>query len=136
MSSVFLDTSYLLALEVANDQYHRTAVEHWNRAQADGLPGLVTTSSVLAEVVTYLNSRDLHAKATQVGADLLQSPSVHLVHVDESLFLEAWRLLIQHADKRFALTDCASFILRRRLGITTAFTFDHHFRQAGFQAKP
>ena len=136
MTSVFLDTSYLLALEVANDQYHSAAVEHWSRVQDRGLPGLVTTSGVFTEVVTYLNSRNLHAKAVEVGASLLESPSVQMVHEDEELLADAWQFFIRHADKRYSLTDCASFVLMQRLGLTTAFAFDHHFRQAGFQTQP
>ncbi len=136
MTRVFLDTGYLLALEVANDQYHVAAVEHWNRVEHAGLPQFVTTSGVFGEVVTYLNSRNLHAKAIEVGSELLDSPSITLIHIDNALFAEAWELLIRRADKRYLLTDCASFSLMRRLGITTAFTFDHHFRQAGFQAEP
>jgi predicted nucleic acid-binding protein len=136
MKSVFLDASYLLAVEVANDQNRRPATEHWNRVDAAGLPKLVTTTYVFSEVVTYLNSRGLHSKAVEVGEDLLESPHVRLVHVGDELFQAAWSFLIQHHDKRYSLTDCASFILMRELGIQTAFSFDHHFRQAGFDVEP
>jgi predicted nucleic acid-binding protein len=43
MISVFIDTSYLLALELANDQNHPAAVRHWRQTVA-ALPRLVTTS--------------------------------------------------------------------------------------------
>ena len=29
MTSVFLDTGYVIALEAADDQYHEAAVQHW-----------------------------------------------------------------------------------------------------------
>ncbi len=29
MNAVFVDTGYLLALELANDQYHQDATRHW-----------------------------------------------------------------------------------------------------------
>ncbi len=29
MKSIFLDTGYLLALELSNDQNHRAALKHW-----------------------------------------------------------------------------------------------------------
>jgi hypothetical protein len=38
--------------------------------------------------VTFFNSRGQHAKAIQVGNNLLQSPSVHFIHVDTELFYE------------------------------------------------
>jgi predicted nucleic acid-binding protein len=29
MNAVFVDTGYLLALEIANDQHHQAATQHW-----------------------------------------------------------------------------------------------------------
>ena len=56
MAVAFLDTSYLLALEIENDQNHQLAARHWRRV-TKSLPQLVTTSFVLDEVVTFFNSR-------------------------------------------------------------------------------
>jgi uncharacterized protein len=135
MATVFLDTSYLLALEIENDQNHQVAIRHWRRVTR-ALPQLVTTSFILDEVVTFFNSRDYHAKAVQVGNNLLNSPSVQFIHVDAALLFEGWSYFQQHQDKDYSLTDCISFIVMSKLGITTAFTFDKHFEQAGFQKEP
>ena len=135
MSRVFLDTSYLLALELAKDQNHRAAKQHW-QSIIQSLPSFVTTSYVFDEVVTYFNSRGHHAKAVHVGNNLLASSSVELVHVDEALFHEGWRYFQQHQDKDYSLTDCVSFIVMKRFGASTAFTFDDHFVQAGFNRQP
>jgi predicted nucleic acid-binding protein len=136
MKTVFLDASYVIALELANDQNHHSAVQHWKDSDAAGLPQLVTTSYVFNEVVTYLNSRGLHTKAVDVGEYLVHSPLVRMTQVDEKLFERAWEFFMQHRDKRYSLSDCAAFIVMRDSGLTTAFTFDHHFRQAGFQTQP
>lgn len=135
MNTVFVDTSYLLALEIANDQHHARAIEHWQNI-ALRLPPLITTSYVFDEVVTFFNSRGHHTKAVQVGTMLLSSPSVRLIHVDESLFQAGWAYLQQHHDKDYSLTDCISFVVMRQLGIATALTFDRHFMQAGFIKVP
>lgn len=132
MNTAFLDTGYVLALELSKDQNHRAAVKHW-RSLRKRLPPLVTTSYVFDEVVTYFNSRGHHAKAVEVGNRLLTSPSVQLVQVDEGLFGEGWQYFQQHQDKDYSLTDCISFVVMKKLGIETAFAFDQHFVQAGFQ---
>jgi predicted nucleic acid-binding protein len=132
---VFLDTSYLLALELAHDQNHVAALAHW-RSVAQRLPLLVTTSYIFDETVTFFNSRGYHAKALQLGPNLRHSPSLQLIHVDEALFYAGWEFLERHQDKQYSLTDCISFILMQQRGIGTAYTFDHHFTQAGFTQVP
>jgi uncharacterized protein len=135
MNPMFVDTGYLLVLEIANDQHHQVAAHHWQRIVTT-LPSLVTTSYVFDKVVTFLNSRGHHAKAVQIGNDLLRSASLQLIHVDEGLFYEGWTYLQQHQDKDYSLTDCISFVVMQRLSINTAFAFDRHFVQAGFTKEP
>lgn len=89
MNAVIIDTGYLLALEIANDQHHQETTQHWQSIVV-ALPRLVTTSYVFDEVVTFFNSRRQHAKALQVGSNLLQSPSVQFIHVDTALFYSGY----------------------------------------------
>jgi hypothetical protein len=46
--------------------------------------------------------------------------------------LKAIRLFRKFADQRVSFTDCVSFTLMKRNKLTIAFTFDAHFRLAGF----
>ena len=135
MNTVFVDTGYLFALEIANDQHHQAAAQHWHSI-ARVLPRLVTTSYAFDEVVTFFNSRGQHAKAMQVGNNLLQSPSVQFIHVDTALFDAGWAYFQRYQDKRYSLTDCISFIVMQQLSIQRAFAFDQHFVQAGFIKEP
>jgi uncharacterized protein len=133
--TVFVDTSYWLALEIDSEQHHVAALAYWKR-MASGRPTLVTTSYVLDEVVTFINSRGFHASAVRVGNILLNSPTVQFVHVDEALLQQGWAYFQRHHDKRYSLTDCISFVVMQQLGIGTALSFDRHFVQAGFQTAP
>lgn len=135
MSKVFLDTSYLLAVELTRDQNHLAAKQHW-QVVVQAPPQFVTTSYVFDELVTYFNSRGYHEKAVQIGNDLLISPSVESIHVDQSLFLEGWEYFQQHQDKDYSLTDCLSFVVMKQLNSEVVFTFDGHFAQAGFKKAP
>ena len=135
MTRVFVDSGYLIALEAVGDQHHDAAVRYWPELRRRN-PQLVTTSFVLDEVLTYFISRARHAKAVEIGRRLLGSASVRVVHVDEDLFHAAFAYLERRPDKRFSLTDCVSFVLMERLGISHALAFDAHFVQAGFSRLP
>ncbi len=132
---LFLDTSFLLALELADDGNHGAAIEHWKENVAK-LPSLITTSFVFSEVVTFFNTRGLHDKAVKLGHSLLRSQSVTLTHVDENLFHQGWIYFEKHRDKKYSLTDCISFLVMQKNSITDALTFDKHFEQAGFRVIP
>ena len=135
MAPAFLDTGYLVAQALGNDQHHRDAVNHWRNVSHDQLD-LVTTSLVFVETVTLINARGFHSKAVEYGDMLLDSLFVELVPVDESLLMEGWEYLRRHNDKRYSLTDCVSFVFMERYGISTAYAFDRDFIQAGFIIEP
>lgn len=135
MSSVFLDTTYVIALEASDDQHHGAAQQHW-RPFLKQKPHLVTTTYVFDEIVTFFNSRGRHAKAVEIGRRLQESQQVEIVHVDAALFEAGWSYMRSRPDKRYSLTDCISFIVMEREGLASALTFDRHFEQAGFQCVP
>ena len=132
---MYLDTGFVLALELARDQHHQDALNFW-KSLATSPVRLVTSSYVVCEVVTFLKSRGHHDEAVRVGTWLLHSPDINLIHVDEILFDTGWQYLVAHRDKAYSLTDCVSFVLMGRLGLRSALTFDHHFTQAGFDRLP
>ena len=135
MPSVFLDSGYLVAIELEGDQHHGAAVRHWQSVTPDE-PDIVTTSLVLVEAVTFINARGYHSKAVLVGNTLRENPSVNLIYVDEALLMEGWDYFVRHSDKRYSLTDCVSFVIMQRHRLQTAYAFDRNFIQAGFTIEP
>lgn len=131
----FLDASYIIALELSDDQNHIRALKHWQSLNKKQLH-LITTSYIFDEVVTFLNSRNLHKKAVDIGIRLINSSVVEFIHIDENLFFNGWTFFQKHKDKSYSLTDCISFIIMSRLSIKSALTFDRHFEQAGFHKLP
>ncbi|MEB3282629.1 MAG: PIN domain-containing protein [Lyngbya sp.] len=128
----FLDTSYILALEIKNDDAHQQVLQNWV-ALATSKPFLVTTTYIFDEVVTFFNNRNLHYKAVEVGNRLLESPDIELIEIDRTLFNQGWQYFQKHQDKSYSLTDCLSFVVMQEREISTALTLDNHFLQAGFQ---
>lgn len=100
MKSYFLDTSYLIALEVVDDQYHESANHHWQNL-LKSQPSFVTTSYILNEVVTFFNSKNFHSKAVEIGNNLLNSPSIKFIHVNKVLFDKGWEYFKTHQDKSY-----------------------------------
>jgi predicted nucleic acid-binding protein len=132
---VFIDSGYLIALDIRNDERHAETSRHWREFVRTG-PQLVTTNLVLAEVLAFFQSRGLHEKGVELGRRLLRSDYVRLVYADEGLCRAGFEYLEAHGDKQYSFTDCVSFVLMNRLHIRQALAFDRHFEQAGFVMLP
>lgn len=126
--SVFVDTGYILALVNENDQHHAEALLLSERY--DSQP-VVVTDAVLLEIGNALSRIDRGA-AVQVIQDLRESRGSTVVPLTPELFDSAFDLYRRHTDKQWGLVDCVSFVVMRRMGLTTALAFDQHFLQAGF----
>jgi predicted nucleic acid-binding protein len=93
---------------------------------------LVTTNHVIGESYTLLRMR-LGANAAQVFLRRTRaSTRTRRVFVAEAWEDEAETVLARFADHDFSFVDATSFVVMRRLGLRTAFAFDHHFLVAGF----
>ena len=105
-------------------------------ARETDVTGFVTTDYVLDEAVTLTRFAHSHAKAVELEEATTASRFVKVVFCDEGLFSEGVRTFKEHPDKEWSLTDCVSFATMKRHDIRTAFTFDGHFKQAGFATVP
>jgi uncharacterized protein len=52
---------------------------------------------------------------------------VEVIPACEADLEAAWRIAQRYGDQDLSLADCVSLALMERLGIDTAFVFDHHF---------
>ena len=132
MRDLFIDSSALYALADHTDRGHSKA-----RAFLKENPArYFLTSLVFVEAMSLLTKRVGKALALGVGTWILSSEAFPILHVDAALQREAWRLFEGHSDKDWDLVDCSSFAFMRKHGFSTAFSFDRHFAQAGFQVVP
>lgn len=131
---VFWDTAAFVALANSADVWHMAAVAV-SREMANDRATIVTTDAVLTEVINTFSRIAWRPVAVRIVTALQRSVALgaaKLVPVDESLWLRGWQLFGQRTDKDWSLTDCISLVVMRELGLTQAFTSDHHFEQAGF----
>lgn len=99
---------------------------------------LVTTNYIITELVALLSNR-YHLPRQQVIMAinaLKKDTSVQIVHIEQSIDNEAWRLLETRLDKEWSLVDASSFVVMEHFGMTQALTTDHHCTQAGFVRLP
>jgi predicted nucleic acid-binding protein len=126
------DTSGLYALIVARDADHATAEAIQKRLVAERRE-LIATNFVLAELHALLLARVGRQRALTAILELLGG-RMGILRVGENEERRALEILQTYDDKDFTLVDATSFAVMERLGVTLAFTFDHHFVQFGFRA--
>jgi predicted nucleic acid-binding protein len=132
MSEVFADTSGWASAFVRTETYHAAAASYLRQWQSDGTL-VVTTNYVINEVSALLTSSLRVPRPQQIAIlnSIWVASWVEVVHVDPALDSAAHRLFQSRPDKLWSLVDCASFVVMEQRGITSAFTNDHHFEQAG-----
>ena len=64
------------------------------------------------------------------------SGNVHLIYSSLEIELQAPAILGKYKDQAFSYVDAVSFAVLQQQSISTAFSFDNHFRIAGFQVTP
>ena len=133
MPEVFLDTGYVIALAVAQDQYHDQARKLASRVRSEGLR-VVTTRAVTVEVGNYLSRPERRGSAIAHLDAIEHSSAAEVVPLTEDLCRQGFALYRERLDKGWGLTDCISFVVMRERGLTDALMADKHFEQAGFNA--
>ena len=132
MSEVFVDTSGWVSAFVSSEPAHAeasTLVTQWQQQNRH----LVTTNYVLSElIVLFTRFRVQRSEVLTYIQRIRDSTWIEVVHIDEKLDEQAWKLLETRLDKIWSLVDCASFVVMKDRGLTDALTTDRHFQQAGF----
>jgi len=127
---LFADTYFFLALLSKDSEDHARAAQATVRRRGR----LITTAWVLLETANALAPVRSRGAFPALLAMLRNDPGTVVVPPDIDTFDEGVRLYDRRPDKAWSLTDCISFVVMRREGLTDALTADHHFTQAGFNA--
>lgn len=130
---VFIDTAGWVALVHRGDNLHRKTVEAYRDI---GAFMRFSTDAVLIETCNAFSRADLRPLAISLMARVKESQTLgvlEIVHVGEQLIQEGWEFFVNRMDKDWSLTDCISFVVMKKKGISKAITSYHHFKQAGFE---
>jgi predicted nucleic acid-binding protein len=127
--SIFIDTSAIYAGIAAGDEFHTAAVRSW-AGLFERRESLLTHSLVEVEAAALLQTR-LGVEAVEAMSDALL-PQIQVVEIDRAGRRAALAALAADRRREVSLVDRVSFSLMRARGVDTAFTFDRHFAEAGF----
>ncbi len=133
MVPIFLDTSFAIALAVADDMHHMDALELREYVKREQIQ-LLTTSAVLLEIGDGLSRIRYRTLAFTILEFFRRDPTIEIAQLSDVLLEKAIDLYRNRPDKEWGLTDCVSFVVMQERGITDALTTDDHFQQAGFRA--
>jgi predicted nucleic acid-binding protein len=128
--SVFADSSALVALLDANDDYHEQAAVLW-ASLAQQRESLITTNYVIVETVALVQRRWGLKAVRELQQEFL--PLISVEWVKEAEHQAGLEVVIAAGRKDLSFVDCVSFAVMRRMGIRRCFTFDAHFKEMGFE---
>lgn len=130
--SLFVDTGAFYAKYAATDDCHTEALSLWKSIGEARRP-CSTTNFVVAELITLLVYRFGSTNALKAAHEIYSSNFIKIAPITRELEIKALEWLEKYSDQDFSMTDATSFAFMKSHTISTAFTFDHHFRVAGFK---
>jgi predicted nucleic acid-binding protein len=129
--NIFVDTSALLAVLNAADAHHAAAKTLWEKIITAG-DVLLCHNYILVET-SALASRRLGVEAVRAfERDVV--PLLRVEWITRDIHDAAVGSHLAAARRGLSLVDCVSFEVMRRTGIETAFAFDGHFREYGYES--
>lgn len=129
----FVDTSAFFAILDEDDQNHTRAQETWLRLLGEGhIP--LTTNYVLIET-SALMQRRLGIRALQTFHENIV-PSLQVDRIGRDGHQSGVEAALTAGRRHLSVVDCISFQTMRRESVQTAFCFDSHFAEQGFEVLP
>jgi predicted nucleic acid-binding protein len=133
VATYFADTSFWIGLSSKRDQHHDRAVA-WYEFVTRTSSSILTTEAVLLEWLNALSGVKTRAIAAESYARVHADPRIEVTPFHEDLMGSAIELYRARPDKNWSVTDCLSFVVMERRGVTRALTTDRDFEQAGLEA--
>jgi len=129
----FADTSFWIGLSSKRDQHHRRAVA-WHEFVVQTRSTILTTEAVLLEWLNAMSDVSTRRIAAESCLRARADARIRVAPFQAELMVTAIELYRDRSDKNWSLTDCLSFVVMERRGLTEALTTDHDFEQAGLKA--
>ncbi len=126
-----MDTSAWIALFVKNDKFHQRASRIFKSIQ-EARSNLYTSDYVIDETVTTIRMNSNFYQSLVAMQAIVESQMTSIIYVGPDHFIKSTQLYQKYKDQPFSFTDVSSFVLCQHIRIKKVFSFDEHFRIAGF----
>ena len=130
---ILTDTSALYAVLDRDDDNHPAAAATWNSLLQTDTPLLVTNYLVVETMAVVQHRLGMEA-VRLLCDDILPALDVHWI--TEADHGHAQNALLAAGRRKLSLVDCSSFHVMRSRAVRTAFAFDPHFGEQGFEVLP
>ncbi len=126
--AVFIDTGIFVAARNKSDVNHRRAVNLLEQALRGEYGVMYTSDYVFDEAVTAALVRTRKSEiAFDIGNFILSSKKLRILHIDGTVFREAWRTFNKYVYKGLSFTDATSIALIQKYSIDYIMSLDKHF---------
>jgi predicted nucleic acid-binding protein len=130
---IYVDTSAFLALVHSDDPNHDQAMQTWKKLIEDEQK-LICNNHVLVESIALIQRRVGLRAVSILHNDIL--PFIQIDWLDEALHNAIVKAILKTNRRQISLVDSSSFDTMRRYEVKTAFAFDSHFPEQGFEVIP
>jgi uncharacterized protein len=130
---ILVDTSALYAVVDRDDENHPAATTVWRSLLETDEP-LLVTNYVVVETTALVQHRLGMGAVRALCGDILPALDVHWITADDHR--HAQNALLATDRRKLSLVDCSSFHVMRSRLLRSAFAFDPHFREQGFEVLP
>jgi predicted nucleic acid-binding protein len=132
---IFIDTGAFIARYIARDEHHKDALSFWESLEKNR-DKIFTSNFVLDETFTLLGRKAGYRFAAERAKIILSSSAITILRPEDKHEIAALKLFEKYADNEISYTDCISFVLMKEHRIARVFSFDRHFKTAGFILLP
>lgn len=126
--TVFVDSSFLIALFNKDDQFHQSARKISRQLETQQVV-FTTSNIVLCETINFV-FRTKGAKIASSFYALIKTAAIPIFNINNEVFKQALKLLFKQKTKRgLNFFDCLHLAVMNFLTIKTILTFDQDFQK-------
>lgn len=137
-TALFLDTSGLFAYFHPDAEMQTAATAFMDRIAAGEFPyrPLFTSTYVVDELITLLQSKGRHEWAVEAYETLTSSESITVLRETEDAFSAVGDRLTSYTDHEISFTDHLSAVQMNRQNVDHVFAYDGDYETFGFHVVP